>query len=368
MKKKRLGFLFIIGFLILISPTVLHGQEKPIFEEYHSQLEMEYFIPFVTYDGSFHVATYSKMSSILRDQELQYMLYASGEDFNMVFGYTYHTPYWSYGLNFYHMPVYTGPIWATGFFELQSGASLLASRHIGNENRIDLRLQFEKFSPLSSSPFPVESGSLLGFEATVNQDNFSFFSQKGHRRYLSIGGALPLLGTDYQYLKLEIDNRNYLPINPRTSFILSGCGGKIWGMYPIHRGFSLGSIQQVSMSSFGTLSNIGLLGALADTVLRGYPEYYFQGDSFILGNLELRSLLWPSEYRKLRSVGLTLVFFTDASLVWKDGSRVTASPSIGAGMGLKFFLGGLNIGLDYAIPINTPGALPRWHFSIGEVF
>ncbi len=369
MQKQGSYLLFLTLFLFLIKSTPLYAEEKPAFEEYHSQLEMEYFVPFLTYDGSFNLATYCKMSSVLRDQELQFMLSAAGEEFNFVLGYTFHTPYWSYGLNFYRMPVYTGPIWASGFFELQSGGSFLVSRHINNENRVDLRLQFENFSPLSlAPPFPVESGSLLGFEATATHDGFSFFAQKGHRGYISIAGAAPLLGTDYNYIKVEVDNRNYFPLNARTSLILSERGGKIWGTYPIHRGFSLGGIQQVSMSSLGTLTNIGLLGTLADTVLRGYPEYYFKGDGFLLGNFELRTLLWPSEYRKLRGTGLTLVLFSDAAIVWKAGTKITPSPAIGAGIGLKFFFFGLNIGLDYGISYNTPGVSPRWHFSIGEVF
>ena len=130
----------------------------------------------------------------------------------------------------------------------------------------------------------------------------------------------------------------------------------------------MGGIQQVSMSSLGSLTNVGLLGTLADTVLRGYREYRFCGDGFALGNLELRLLAWPSSYREIRGTAFSLLALTDVGYVWKDQTLLTASPSVGVGMGFKLFLFGLNIGLDYAVPLNTPGENPKWHFSIGEVF
>ena len=131
--KIEYGTVFVL--LIILSCVILPPVEAAAsrYEDYRSQLEMEYFIPFFMYDGSFLAATYGKMSSILRDQELQFVLLASGEDqVNLVLGYTYHTPFWSYGLNFYQMPVYTGPPWGLGFWELQQGLSLLASRHYCN--------------------------------------------------------------------------------------------------------------------------------------------------------------------------------------------------------------------------------------------
>ncbi|NLW57051.1 MAG: BamA/TamA family outer membrane protein [Firmicutes bacterium] len=338
------------------------------YEDYQSQLELEYFVPVITYDGSFYVATYAKMSSILRDQELKFVLLATEKDFfNFCLGYTLHAPYWSYGLNLYHMPIYTGPLWSAGFWELQRGVSLLASRHFTNEQRLDLRLQYENFTPLSQPSYPVDNAALFGFEATVTRDNFYFFAQSGRREYLSLGAAYPLLGADYQYIKAELDQRRYLPLG-RFSLILATRAGKIWGDYPVHRGFALGGIQQVSMSSLGSLTNVGLLGTLADTVLRGYHEHRFCGDGFILGNLELRLLAWPSSYREIRGTAFSLLAFTDAALVWNDQNRLTASPSVGVGVGFKLFLYGLNLGLDYAVPLNTPGEHPKWHFSIGEVF
>ncbi|HBK67327.1 MAG TPA: hypothetical protein DDZ91_01675 [Firmicutes bacterium] len=354
--------------LLLFTPTALQAQVDPIYQEYRSQLEMEYFLPFIAYDGSFYVATYGKMSSILRDQELQFVLLASGEEVvNFALGYTWHAPYWSYGLNLYQMPIYTGPMWSAGFWELQKGVSLLASRHFNNEKRLDLRLQFEDFSPLSLPRFPVEKASILGFEATATHDNFSFLAQDGHREYFSLGGAFPLLGADFKYLKAEVDHRNYFSLG-RSSLVLSARGGKIWGDYPVQRGFALGGIQQVSMSSLGTLTNAGILGTLADTVLRGYSEYRFFGDGFLLSNIELRLLAWPSSYQKIRGTAFTLLAFSDAAWVWKGSSQQTSSPSIGVGVGFKFYFFGLNLGLDYGIPLNTPGEFPKWHFSIGEVF
>jgi outer membrane protein assembly factor BamA len=308
------------------------------------------------------------MSSILRDQELQFVLLASEEEsVNLVLGYTYHAPFWSYGINLYQMPVYTGPPWGLGFWERQKGISLLASGHFRNQSRLDLRLQYEDFSPESSFRYPVDAASLFGFEATLNHDDFSFLAQKGARGYLSVGGAYPLLGTAYKNLKVEGDYRQYWSLG-RMTMIMAGRAGKIWGNYPTHRGFALGGIQQVSISSLGSLTNLGLLGTLADTVLRGYPAYCFQGDGFLLSNLELRMLLWPASYQQLRKTGLSLGLFTDAAWVWDGDERISAAPALGAGIGLRFFLLGLNIGVDYAIPLNTEDRQPRWHFSLGEVF
>lgn len=341
---------------------------EPRYEEYRSQLEMEYFIPFFMYDGSLLAATYGKMSSILRDQELQFVLLASGEDrVNLVLGYSYHTPFWSYGLNFYQMPVYTGPPWGLGFWELQQGLSLLASRHYCNEKRLDLRVQYESFAPLSYFRYPVDEDSLFGLEATLTYDDYSFFSQEGSRAYLSFGGAYPLLGTAYKNVKLEGDYRKYNTWG-RATLITTARAGKIWGDYPRHRGFVLGGVQQISISSLGTVTNLGLLGTLADTVLRGYPAYHYQGDGFLLTNLELRLLAWPESYQQLRSTAFSVGVFTDAAWVWKGSERVSAAPSLGVGIGIKFFLAGLNLGLDYAVPLNTTDSSPRWHFSLGEVF
>ncbi|NLC53314.1 MAG: BamA/TamA family outer membrane protein [Firmicutes bacterium] len=365
-QRRFCGLLLVLLFFIVGAAQV---QAAPmVYEEYHSQLEMEYFIPFVMYDGSFHAATYGKMSSILRDQELEFILLAQGDDtVNLVLGYTYHAPYWSYGLNFYQMPVYTGLPWDLGFWEQQKGVSLLASRHYTNEDRFDLRLQLESFYPLNDFRYPVDDASLFGVEATLTHDDFSFLRQVGSRRYLSLGGAYPLLGTDYKNIKIEGDYRRYWS-GDRTSLIFSTRTGKIWGHYPTHRGFALGGIQQVNISSLGTITNQGLLGALADTVLRGYPAHRYRGDGFVVTNLELRFLAWPRSYQQRRSTAFSLGVFADAAWVWDGNQRVSASPSVGVGCGFRFFLAGLNIGLDYAIPLNTEDTVPRWHFNIGEVF
>src|SRR5690554_7167287 len=58
------------------------------------------------------------------------------------------------------------------------------------------------------------------------------------------------------------------------------------------------------MSGLGNLTNQGTLWALADSTLRGYRLYQFSGDGFLLGNLELRTLLYPSSYYDLRLFGL----------------------------------------------------------------
>jgi len=361
-------FCFFLAVLFLAAPVGASAQVTPEYEEYHSQLEMEYFIPIVFYDGVFTAATYGKMSSILRDQELQFVLLASGDDLvNLVLGYTYHAPFWSYGLNLYNMPVYTGAPWDVGFWERQRGVSLLASRHYTNQTRLDFRVQYEDFAPESFFRYPVDAASLFGFEATLTHDDFSFLAQAGSRGYLSVGGAYPFLGTAYKSLKLEGDYRNYWSTG-RATLIMAGRAGKIWGNYPTHRGFALGGIQQVSMSSLGTVTNLGLTGALADTVLRGYPAYRYRGDSFFATNLELRMLVWPASYQQLRRTGFSLGVFADAAWVWDGDRRVSAAPAIGAGIGLRFFIMGINIGLDYAIPLNTEDQQPRWHFSLGEVF
>ena len=355
---------------LLAAPAGAGAQATPEYEyeEYHSQLEMEYFIPFIYYDGTFTAATYAKMSSILRDQELEFVFLGSeDESLNLVLGYTYHAPFWSYGLNLYHMPVYTGPPWGLGFWERQRGVSLLASRHYTNQTRLDLRVQYEDFAPESSFRYPVDASSIFGLDVTLTYDDFSFLTHTGSRGYLSVGGALPLLGTAYQNLKVEGDYRKYRS-QGRMSLIMAGRAGKIWGTYPVHRGFALGGIQQVSISSLGTLTNLGFSGTLADTVLRGYPDYHFRGDGFFLTNLELRMLLWPASYRQLRTTGLSVGVFTDAAWVWAGDRRMTAAPAIGAGIGLRFYVLGLYLGLDYALPLQAGEQQPRWHFSLGEVF
>ena len=175
------------------------------YEEYRSQLELEYFLPFIMYDGvAVYATTYLRMSSILRDQELDFILVAAGDEtLNLILGYTYHAPYWSYGLNFYQMPVYAGVYWDLGFWEEQKGVSLLASRHYSNEDRLNLRMQWEHFEPLSDFRYPVDEASVFGVEATLTHDDYSFLRQAGARWYLSLGGAYPVLGTDYKNIKLE---------------------------------------------------------------------------------------------------------------------------------------------------------------------
>lgn len=370
MGKKRSArfFRFLLVILFLAAPGGAGAQAAPEYEEYRSQLEMEYFIPIVLYDGTFSAATYGKMSSILRDQELEFILLASGDEtVNLVLGYTYHAPFWSYGVNLYHMPVYTGPPWGMGFWERQRGVSLLASRHYTNQTRLDLRVQYEDFAPESYFRYPVDTASLFGLEATLTHDDFNFLTQAGSRGYLSVGSAYPFLGTAYKNLKVEGDFRKYWS-QGRATLIMAGRAGKIWGTYPTHRGFALGGIQQVSISSLGTLTNLGFSGTLADTVLRGYPAYRFRGNGFCLTNLELRMLIWPASYRQLRKTGLSLGVFTDAGWVWDGDRRVSAAPAVGAGIGLRFYALGLNIGLDYALPLNAGEPQPRWHFSLGEVF
>ena len=166
-------FTCLLLLLFLTAGPVL-AQPHSSYEDYQSQLELEYFVPVITYDGSFYVATYGKMSSILRDQELQFVFLGTEKDLlNFCLGYTLHAPYWSYGLNLYHMPVYTGPLWSSGFWELQRGL-VFGQSALYKRTTLDLRLQYEDFAPLSWPTYPVDSAALFGVEATVTRDNFNF--------------------------------------------------------------------------------------------------------------------------------------------------------------------------------------------------
>lgn len=363
---------FLLAFLLLFPCGTAVGAGEEPWEEYKPRLETEYIIPLIFYDGMFHALIYGQMSSVLRDRELQYFIWADSgaEIFNYALGYTRHHYKWSTGINLYSMPVNIGPIWASGVWENQTGLSLLAAYRRTNETRFTFRLQWEKFSPIyvaSSFPEEPDEGALLGWEVKAVKDNFSFLAQKGTRAYISLGGAFPFLGTDYRYFKVEEDWRRYYPLTDRVSTILSLRGGKIWDDYPSHRGFVIGGIQQANMSGLGNLVNQGSLWALADSTLRGYPLYNFSGDGFFLGNLEVRTLLFPSSYHNLKFFGLLGSVFLDAGQVWKGDQALGANLPAAWGVGLKFFLGGLLLGVDYAVPMD-PGEKPRWHISLGEVF
>lgn len=341
-------------------------------EEYRPQLEIEYIIPFVFYDGGWQTITYGRMSSVLRDQELQFFLLADQTEdiLYYVLGYTRHHYKWSTGINLYSMPVNGGPLWNTAFWEEQTGISLLACYRRTNETRLNLRVQWERFDPMavaSSFPEPVEAGTIFGWEATALRDNFSFLAQSGNREYISLGGAFPVLGTDYYYFKLEGDRRSYHSFSDRISALVSLRGGKIWGRYPLQRGFMIGGIQQANMSGLGNLVNEGTFWELADSVLRGYPLYRFNGDGFLLGNIELRTLLYPDSYYNIRNYAVVSSFFLDAGQIWKNDLPLNLEPPASWGIGIKFFLGGLLLGIDYAMPLN-PEEKPCWHFSLGEVF
>ncbi|NLY88486.1 MAG: BamA/TamA family outer membrane protein [Firmicutes bacterium] len=362
-----------LSFFLLFSCVTPTGAEEVPWEPYRPRLETEYIIPVIFYDGTLYALIYGRMSSVLRDRELQFFLWADEEAavFNYVLGYTRHHGKWSTGVNLYSMPVNIGPVWASGVWENQTGLSLLAAYRRTNETRLTFRLQWEKFSPLykaSSFPEDPDEGTVLGWEVKAMKDDFSFLAQKGTRAYISLGGALPLFNTGYRYIKVEEDWRRYYPLNDRVSAIFSLRGGKIWGDdYPSHRGFVIGGIQQANMSGLGNLVNQGTLWALADSTLRGYPLFQFSGDGFFLGNLELRTLLYPSSYYGLNFFGLLGTVFLDAGQIWKDGQALSTCPTAAWGGGLKFFLGGLLVGVDYAVPMD-PAANPRWHLSLGEVF
>ncbi len=341
-------------------------------EEYRPQLEMEYLIPFLFYDGGWQTITYGRMSSVLRDQELQFFLWADQKEdiLYYVLGYTRHHYKWSTGINFYSMPVNGGPLWDTAFWEEQTGISLLGCYRRTNETRLNLRLQWEKFAPMavaSAFPEPVEAGTIFGWEATALKDNFTFLAQRGNREYISVGGALPVFNSGYHYYKLEADRRSYLPFGDRFSAIVSLRGGKIWGRYPSQRGFTIGGIQQANLSGLGNLVNEGTLWELADSVLRGYPLYRFNGDGFLLGNIELRALLHPGSYYNIGNFAVIGSLFLDAGQIWQNELPLNPEPAASWGAGIKFFLGGLLVGIDYALPLD-PEEKPRWHFSLGEVF
>lgn len=361
----------LLFFFLLFSCATAAQAEEELGEPYHPRLEAEYIIPVIYYDGSLYGLLYGRMSSVLRDRELQFFLLADGEAFYYVLGYTRHNYKWSTGMNLYSMPVSIGPIWASGVWENQTGISLLAAYRRTNETRYTFRLQWERFSPLyvaSSFPEEPDDGALLGWEAKVIKDNFSFLAQKGTKAYISLGGGFPFLGTGYQYLKVEEDWRHYHPLNRRISAIFSLRSGKIWGdNYPAHRGFFIGGIQQANMSGLGNLANQGTLWTLADSTLRGYPLFHFSGNEFFLGNLELRTLLYPSSYYELGSFGLIGTVFVDAGQVYKDGRALSASFPVTWGAGLKLLIGGVLVGVDYAVPMD-PGAKPCWHISLGEIF
>lgn len=369
---RRIAPIFMAFLLPLSLPSSAGATETVPWEDYRPKLEFEYLIPFLYYDGKLYTMVYGQMSSVLRDQELKFLIHSDQreEKFDYSLGYTRHLNKWSLGVNLYSMPVYIGQFWESGFLEYQRGVSLLASYHWENETRIDFRLQWEDFSPYNLSDDRIESGKIFGWEVTANRDTHQFLAQSGSREYISLGGAYPVFNTDYRYLKIEGDHRSYYPLGESFSFIWSARGGILWDNYPVQRGFMIGGIQFTNFSALGSLVNLGFLGNVADTVLRGYHLHQFPGDRFVVNNIELRGLIWPSSYYQIGDAAVMALAFVDSAQIWKDGSAVTQVPAVACGAGLKFLLfRGLMLGVDYAVPLTgSPRDLPKWHISLGEVF
>ncbi|HEY8343868.1 MAG TPA: BamA/TamA family outer membrane protein [Bacillota bacterium] len=367
--------LFLLLPVFLLFPAESGAEDDPPWESYRPKLEMEMLYPVLYYDeqDGFLGLLYGQMSDVLREHDLRFIFYINewDDEAQYVVGYTRHLGLWSIGANLYSGPVYLGCLWSPGFSEYQNGLSLLASYHWNNESRIDFRLQWEKFETKAYSlvlkDLP-EDGKVVGWDITLNQDTHDLLAQNGTRQYLSVGGAFPIFGTDYDYLKIEGDHRSYHPLGKRLSLIWSARAGKIWGDYPSHRGFLVGGIQHTSASALGSLINTGLLGFLSDSVLRGYDTDAFVGDSFVISNLELRGLLWPGDYYNIGGFACISSLFIDAGQIWRQQKQLASKPPAAYGVGLKFLiLRGLMLGIDYAVPFD-PGEDAKWHFSLGEVF
>jgi|GEM_PF-1480841 len=376
--RRRRGVKFFIPVILILQlfflfPLETKAIEEVPWEDYRPKLEWEMLYPVLYYNEYFYGLLYGRLSDILKEHELNFIIYANeyAEDFQYVAGYTRHFAKWSMGINAYAGSAYLGSMWNPGFYEEQTGLSILGSYHWNNEARMDLRLQWEDFEAKARSSKLeglAEDGRVFGWEVTLNLDNHDFISQSGTRQYLSLGGGVPLFATDYNYLKLEGDHRSYHPLGERLSLIWSARGGKIWGDYPEHRGFLVGGIQNTSTSALGTLANIGLLGSLADSVLRGYDPDEFTGDGFTTSNLELRGLIYPGSYMDIGGFALSGTLFLDIGQVWRQGEPLTSDPLASWGMGLKFLiLRGLLLGVDYAIPFDSEKN-EKWHISLGEVF
>lgn len=361
--------------LFLFLPAKTKGEGEAPWKDYRPKLEMEMIYPVLYYDTErgFFGVIYGKMSDILREHDLKFVFYVNdwSDDSQYVVGYTRHLGRWSLGANLYSGSTYLGSIWSPGFGEYQKGLSLLGSYHWNNETRMDLRVQWEDFETKAFSSVLedlAEDGRVFGWDATLNHDTHDFLSQDGVRQYLSLGGGISLFDTDFDYLKIEGDHRSYHPLGQRLSLIWSARAGKIWGDYPAHRGFLVGGIQHTSTSALGTLVNTGLLGILSDSVLRGYNTNAFTGDAFVTSNLELRGLIWPTDYHNIGGFALIGSIFVDAGQVWNQAEPLASEPPTAWGAGLKFLiLRGLMLGIDYAVPLD-PEKEAKWHFSLGEVF
>ena len=112
------------------------------YEEYRSQLELEYFIPFIMYDGSFSRCDLpGKNEQYPPGSRVGFCPFAARGGADQP-GCRLYLPC---SLLVIRAELFTkcrstpASPWGLGFWEQQTGISLLASRHFTNEDRLDLR-------------------------------------------------------------------------------------------------------------------------------------------------------------------------------------------------------------------------------------
>lgn len=149
--------------------------------------------------------------------------------------------------------------------------------------------------------------------------------------------AAPLLGSDYNYLRLTLTDRRYISITPRLVYAHRMLFEPIFGDVPFY---------DMAMINSSFERHFGLGGA---TSLRGVPRLLFVGQHKLLGNFELRF-----ETLKMSILKQDFTFFihtfVDAGRVWLKGDSFNLKnihKSYGVGLHVlwqKDLIGAIDIG------------------------
>lgn len=232
-----------------------------------------------------------------------------------------------------------GVVRFVSYDETRQGGVLLFGRPILRDTRanIGVELKSQKFKLVSGTAAPdIADGSVRSLRMGITKDSRDNIFDATGGIYNDFTVKVAGFGGDFDFRRYQLDLRRYKRVGGRFTLAARG----ILGLFEGRR--SLGDL---------------FFAGGAET-LRGYQESFFNGETLLLLNTEVRF--------QISAQGITGVLFTDMGDAWSDHER-DFDLKVGTGFGLRYALPGLGpIRIDYGYGWKDRDS--QIYLSFGQMF
>ncbi len=244
-----------------------------------------------------------------------------------------------------------------GPFILRYGVQISTIHKFGDRSFIDMSLKWEKFEEPEEIKENVEQRK-VDIHYRLDQTNHPFFPSKGSIVSIRLNGTGGILGGNREFLKIEIDGRNYFRIYGNSVFAIRGNYGILSGWDTADEQYEHILYDKFYLGGSSNLRAWDPLEFAVETDSTGAPTSTPKGETYrLIVNSEIRfpiyELIGGVLFLDGGKLGSAKYWNSTSGIRWDAGFGITITTPLGP------------VRLDYAMQLSD---LSEWRIHLGVLY